>query len=84
MELLAIELALKVILKDSDKKHARIFSDNTTVKQGGIKSLSSNETAKRIWEFCIQNNTHISATHIPGKRNILTNLPSKKFQDPAE
>ena len=61
LELLAIELALKAFLKDCNKKQVRIFSDNTTVatyinKQGGTKSLSSNEAAKQIWEFCIHNN----------------------------
>ena len=53
-------------------------------KQGGIKSLSCNEIAKKIWEFCIHNNTHISAAHIPGKHNILADLASRKFQDSAE
>ena len=89
LELLAIELALKAFLKDSNKKHARIFSDNTTAvtyinKQDGIKSVSCDEIAKKIWEFCIHNNTHISAAHIPGKHNILANLASRKFQDSAE
>ena len=89
LELLAIELALKAFLKDFNKKHVRIFSDNTTAvtyinKQGSIKSLSYNEIAKKIWEFCIHNNTHISAAHIPGKHNILADLASRKFQDSAE
>ena len=89
MELIAIELALKAFLKDSNKKHVTIFSDNTTAvkyinKQGGIKSLSCNEIAKKIWEFCIHNNTHISAAHIPGKHNILADLASRKFQDCAQ
>ena len=60
-------------------------------KKGGIKSLSCNEIAKRIWEFCILNTefsihniTHISAAHIPGKHNILAELASRKFQDSAE
>ena len=39
-------------------------------KQGSIKSLSSNEIAKKIWEFCIHNNRHISAAHIPGKHSF--------------
>ena len=30
LELIAIKLALKAFLKDSNKKHVRIFSDNTT------------------------------------------------------
>ena len=56
LELLAIELALKAFLKDSNKKHVRIFFDNTTAvtyinKQGGIKLLSCNEIARKIWEF---------------------------------
>ena len=56
LELLAIELALKAFLKDSNKKHVRIFSDSTTAvtyinRQGGIKSLSCNEIAKRYGSF---------------------------------
>ena len=82
-------MALKAFLKDSNKKHVRIFSDNTTAvtyinTQGGIKSLSYNDIVKKIWEFCINNNTHISAAHIPGKHNILADLASRKFQDSAE
>ena len=89
LELLAIELTLKAFLNDSNKKHVRNFSDNTTAvtyinRQGGIKSLSCNEIARKIWEFCIHNNTHISAAHIPGKHNILADLASRKFQDSAE
>ena len=89
MELLPIELALKAFLKDSNKKHVKIYSDNTTAvtyinEQGGIKSLSCNEIAKKIWDFCIHNNTHISAAHIHGKHNILADLASRKFQDSAE
>ena len=89
MELLAIELALIAFLKDSNKKHVRIFSDNTTAvtyinKQGVIKSLSCNEIAKKIWEVCIDNNTHISAAHTPGKHNILADIASRRFQDSAE
>ena len=53
LELITIELALKVFLKDSNKKHVRIISDNTTAvtyinKQAGIKLRSSNEIAKWI------------------------------------
>ena len=60
LQLLAIEFALKAFLKDSSKKHVRIFSDNIIAvtyinKQGGIKSFSSNETNRRIWGFCIHN-----------------------------
>ena len=86
--LLAIELALKNFLKNSNKKHARIFSDNTTAvtcinKQERIKLLSRNETAKRIWEFCIHNITHIWAAHIPVKQSISAGLTSSKFHDSA-
>ena len=52
-------------------------------KQGGIKPFSSNETDKLIWEFCIDN-THISAAHIPGNHNILTDLDSSNIQNSAE
>ena len=76
LELLEIELTPEAFLKDLCKQYIRMFSDNTTAvtdinKQGGIKSFTCNETAKRIWEFCTHNNNHISAAHIPGKHNIL-------------
>ena len=53
LALLAIELTLKAFLKDSNKKRVRIFSDNTTAvtyinKQGGIKSLSCNDSQTDI------------------------------------
>ena len=88
-ELLAIRLALKVFLKDSNRKHVRILSDNITMvtyisNQGGRKLLSSNETTKLIWELSIHNNTHISEAHLPGKDNILADLASRKFHDFAE
>ena len=75
MELLANGLALIVFLKDSNKNISRSFLN----KQGGIKSLYSNETAKRIWEFYIHKNTHISALHIPGKHNILADHDSAEW-----
>ena len=88
-ELLAIRLALKIFLKDSNRKHVRILSDNITMvtyisNQGGRKLLSSNETTKLIWEISIHINTHISAAHLPGKDNILADLASRKFHDFAE
>ena len=85
LKLLAIELALKAFLRDSNKKYVRILSDNTTVvtsinKKGGIKSLSINRIAKRLWEFCMHNNTHISAGYIPNKHSTLPDLASRKLQ----
>ena len=53
-------------------------------KQGGIKSLSSNEAAKQIWKFCIDNKTYFFAAHLPGKHNILADFASAKFHDSVE
>ena len=70
-------------------KHVRIMSDNMTAisyvnKQGGSHSMALNDIAVQIWLLCIENMTHLSAAHIPGKHNILADVASREFQDAAE
>ena len=90
LELLAIQLALfSFAISLKGKKHVRVMSDNATAiayinKKGGVKSMVCNDIAKVIWGFCMENNFHISAAHIPGKHNILADLAFQKFQDASE
>jgi hypothetical protein len=70
-------------------KHIRIMSDNTSAiayinKQGGTRCMAQNELAFEIWEYCRQNDIHISAAHIPGKHNVLADEASRQFFDAAE
>ena len=46
--------------------------------------MALNDLAVDIWEFCLQNEVHISAAHIPGIHNILADTASREFSDSAE
>ena len=90
LELLAIKFALMSFVPlHPNINHVRVMSDNTTAisyinKQGGSHSMSLNDIAVQIWLLCAENQTHLSAAHIPGKHNILADIASREFQDAAE
>ena len=90
LELLAIKLAIKsFLLRKVLVRHLRIMSDNSTAiayidKQGVTQSTTCNQLTKDIWIICMDKGTHVSATHIPGKQNILADTASRKFHDPSE
>ena len=63
--------------------------DNTTAvayvnHMGGSKSLPCNDLAKEIWEWCANRNITLSATHLPGKQNVIADKESRKFNDRTE
>lgn len=92
LELLAIKHPILAFLPfKSDVKHIRVMSDNRTAishinKQGGTKgdNMILNDIAVDIWTICFDRNTYISAAHIPGKDNVVADVPSRKFDDAAE
>ena len=51
---------------------------------GGIKSIPCNDMATTIWEWCIQRNIWLSATHIPGSENIQADKESTALRDSTE
>ena len=54
-----IKFAIRSFLPlKQDIKHVRIMKDNNTSvpyinKQGGVTSMTCNDIATKIWEFCI-------------------------------
>ena len=75
VELKAALLGLQSLCALINGKHTLVQSNNTTTgsyinAMGGIKSIPCNDMATVIWEWCIQRDIWLSATHIPGSENI--------------
>ena len=82
-ELKALELSLFSFCKDMKNVHIHIFSDNTTTvacinKKGSTKPILNNFT-RIIWLWAIKNNNFLTASHIPGKENIIADTESRKL-----
>ena len=55
-------------------KHVKIFCDNSTAvtyinAMGGTRSPSCNQITYDLWDWCVNNNTWLTATHIAGVEN---------------
>ena len=62
-------------------KHIRIRSDNKIAiacvsNMGGLVSNSYDGLTKELWTYCVERNSWLSATHIPGKENNKANYMS--------
>ena len=89
LELQAAFFALKSFCKETTKGHVQLQIDNTTAvtyinDMGGSKSPKLNSLAQEIWDWCIQQQLWVSATHIAGKLNVSADSKSCKFQDKHE
>ena len=89
LELLAIKFALKVFESQLSGKHVKVLSDNTTAvcyinSKGGTKSPSCNDITGDIWSWCINNNTRLTAAHIPGVQNTDADRESRIFNECTE
>lgn len=70
-------------------KHVKILCDNSTTAtyvnaMGGTKSPSCNQIAYDIWDWCVKNNTWLTATHIAGVENTEADKESRLFNDRTE
>ena len=89
LELLAIFLSLKALCGAHKNKHIQVQCDNTTAvyyinNMGGSKSIPCNEVTKQIWALCIANNNWLSATYLPGCKNVEADAESRVFNDRTE
>ena len=89
LELKAVLLGLKLLCGAFSEKHVFVQSDNTTTvvyinAMGGIKSIPSNEMATMIWDWCLNHNIWLSATHIPGSKNIQVDKESRVLKESTE
>ena len=53
-------------------------------EMGGTKSVSCNDIATKIWEWCQSSNAWITCSHIPGRVNTLADMASRLINDRHE
>ena len=86
LELTAIKCAIFSLLPlQIGTEHLIVMTDNSTEIsfknwQEGVRSMLWNNVTTEVWEFCIKRGAFMSATHIPGKENIIADLTSREFQ----
>ena len=89
LEMLAILYGLKSLCKNVNNKHILIRSDNTSAiayinNMGGIRSANCDTIACNIWNWAIEHNVWLSATHLPGKLNIKADRLSRNLDRSKE
>jgi hypothetical protein len=89
LELWAAFLALQALCGDKKDVTVHLQMDNTTAiayinNMGGMKSTELDTLARQVWQFCIQRNIWVFATHIPGSQNVVADRLSRKFDDNIE
>lgn len=86
LEIFACFLVLKSLCSSKSDVHIRCMIDNTTAiayvnKMGGTKQ-KCNEITKQLWLWCIDRNIWLSASHIPGKENVIADKASREKSKP--
>lgn len=72
-----------------DILHIRLKLDNSTAVAninnfGSIKSPVLNNLSREFWEWCLNENVHLSAEHIPGVSNCTADYLSRKDKSTIE
>ena len=83
LELKARLLGLRYFIKE-EKINIKVFSDSTTAigcinKTGTSHSDICHHFAKLIWEWAEKKYIHLTAAHIPGKKNIEADRKSREL-----
>ncbi|XP_056307255.1 uncharacterized protein LOC130219008 [Danio aesculapii] len=82
LELMVVFLALKHFLPFLKGFHVLVRTDNTTVvayinRQGGTRSLQLHNLARKLIVWSAAHLSSLRATHVPGVRNVGTDLLSR-------
>ena len=89
LELLAIFYALKSFCSELEAICVSIQSDNTCAvayinNMGGMASLEMDKLAKKIWQWCLERDIHLCASHISSCENVSADFSSRNFSDSTE
>ena len=84
LELLAVLLTIKALCGKCENLHIRVQCDNTTAvcyisNMGDSKFPDCNSVARQIWDYCVERNIWISASHLPGCENTEADRESRQF-----
>ena len=89
LELLAGSFAIKCFAKDKTNIHIQLLMDNVTAltfinKMGGTTSRALASLSCDLWEWCLQRQITVSATHIPGILNVTADRESRYHLDSSD
>ncbi|MCG8094339.1 MAG: hypothetical protein JAZ17_12090 [Candidatus Thiodiazotropha endolucinida] len=89
LELLAIFHSVRAFCSDTNNVHVSIQSDSTTAiayvnNMGGIASISLDQLALELWQWCLDREIYMSASFIPGVFNVTADFNSRNFSDSTE
>ena len=90
LELMAIKHGLVTLYSSHSDAHIKLLVDNMTAVAyinnmgGGGLTLLCNNTARELWNWCIERNIWLTTCHIPGIQNDLADKLSQKFSDRTE
>ena len=81
-EMEAVWLSIQAFAPKLYGHHVLVMTDSMTAKayinrQGGMKSESCRDWARRIWLWVASNAISISALHVPGKQNVAADILSR-------
>ena len=87
LELLAAEYGLHSFFNFENNKQILLRMDNTTAiayinRFGGCRSRDLHIIAKRIWNWCEDNNIWLVASYISSSKNYVADFESRKEFDP--
>jgi hypothetical protein len=89
LELRAVLLAIKGLLKGAKNSHILVRSDNKTTvahinKMGGTRSHLLVEITKQLWDHCLSHKLMMTASYIPGKENTGADKLSREQPDSSD
>ena len=89
LELEAVHFAVQAFGDRLQNKHVKLLCEqlhHSGIRQyyGGTKSPGCNQIAYDIWDWCINNNSWLTETHIAGVENTEADKESRLFNDRTE
>lgn len=85
-ELRGARFALQAFCKSTTDKHVHLLLDNSAAvahinKMGGTKSVPLIQETQEIWNFCLERNISLTASHLAGIHNEIADQQSRVYWD---
>ena len=89
LELLAVDLAMRIFLKEHCGVSALLQLDNSTAvayinNLGGTMSPALTSLAKLLWLWALERDIFLTAQHVPGVFNVIADLESRLQRDRSD
>ena len=89
LELKAVYFGLKSLCRDLNETYIKFLTENTTAvhginNMGSCKSVSCDTEVRKIWDWTIERNNFLTATHISGILDIDADAESREAETRTE